>query len=244
MKEDAMVTTNYKAIITIIITITFTKCVSTITDKRWMEDTFKINLLMHQRIRATENVDTFQMFQLPGLEDAKVEVDHRHHQYQFRYSFIWNRTPPRMVCQRVKALDTAALLPNSTIVLINMCWHHQQHSALSQSIKKMESCLSSKECHKSSLDEGWIESLDMVWCHGHDPDNHLTFRAHLAWNPGHGTVHRKKAKLAHWVDLPPTMKTCIKSTLLWIPQISLFKCPPNGSQTFCLDDDRRMWQKP
>ena len=35
------VTTGQEAIITIIITITFTKCVSIITGKRWMEDTFK-----------------------------------------------------------------------------------------------------------------------------------------------------------------------------------------------------------
>ena len=60
-------------------------------------------------------------------------------------------------CQRVEALDVAALLLNSTIVLTNICWHHHQHSAFSQSIKKMESSLSSEESHKSSLDEGWIE---------------------------------------------------------------------------------------
>ena len=66
----------------------------------------------------------------------------------------------------------------------------------------------------------WFDVRDT----GHGPDNHLTFRAHQAWNPGHSTVHRK-AKLVHWVDPPPTMKTYIKSAPLWILQLSFLNVP-------------------
>ena len=64
----------------------------------------------------------------------------------------------------------------------------------------------------------WVDVWDM------GPNNYSTFRAHLAWNPGHGTVHRK-AKLVQWVDPPPTMKICIKSTSLWILQLSFLNVP-------------------
>ena len=102
-----------------------------------------------------------QMFQLPWLEDAKEEVDHRH-LYQFRYSVIWNRGMPE---SGGSGRSSAAAKFNNC--LTSNYWQHHQHSAFSQSIKKMESSLSSEESHKSSLDEGWIESLGMVWCQGH-----------------------------------------------------------------------------
>ena len=172
-----------------------------------------------------------QMFQLPWLEDAKEEVDHRH-LYQFRYTFIWNRsinsdTPlsETEACQRVEALDVAALLLNSTIVLTNICWHHHQHSAFSQSIKKMESSLSSEESHKSSLDEGWIEFpgyglMSGTWVLTTTPPSEHTWLGILAMVQSTGRL-----KLAHWVDILPIMKTCIKSTPFGILQLSFLSVP-------------------
>ena len=150
-------------------------------DTDWQIDF--LPLVVHSRNQppsgweATENGDTFtRCFNSHGwrMPRRRLTID----------ICINSDTPlsETEACQRVEALDVAALLLNSTttIVLTNICWHHHQHSAFSQSIKKMESCLSSKECHKSSLDEGWIESLDMGWCLGHGSWQLL----HLQSTPG------------------------------------------------------------
>ena len=90
----------------------------------------------------------------------------------------------------------------------------------------MESSLSPEESHKVPWMKGglnprvWSDVRDMILTTT-SPSQHTW---HLAWNPGHGTVHRK-AKLVHWVDPPPTMKICIKSTSLWILQLSFLNVP-------------------
>ena len=89
----------------------------------------------------------------------------------------------------------------------------------------MESSLSSEESHKSSLDQGWIEFpgyglMSGTWVLTTTPPSEHTWLGILAMVQSTGRL-----KLAHWVDILPIMKTCIKSTPFGILQLS-FLCVP------------------